>query len=85
MMQIMASSQNLDDDDIEGFPYRWNSEYYYHQEGFIGAPSNSALLAPGGIAYEYGEIPPGSSFANSCQPMLGRFTQPKYILLIWGV
>ena len=67
MMSILTSTNNRDNDDAEGFGYRWDSpdDYVVHiAAAMLGIPSNSSTCA-------------------CFKPLLGLFSQSKYIPLVW--
>ena len=67
MMHILTTHNNRDNDDAEGFGYRWDSKDNY-------ANANTASL-PG--------IASGQSISASFKPLLGLFSQSKYLPLKW--
>jgi hypothetical protein len=67
MMHICTSTNNRDNDDVEGFGYRWDSEKVYN--AFV------ASNLPG--------IPPNSSINACFKPLTGLLTQNKFIPLMW--
>ena len=67
MLHILTSNHNRDNDDIEGFGQRWDSEEAYG--------SWDATKVSG--------IPGGSSRTVSFKPLFGILNQPKYIPLSW--
>ncbi|MGV2342022.1 MAG UNVERIFIED_CONTAM: hypothetical protein LVR18_51355 [Planctomycetaceae bacterium] len=67
MLHILTSNYNRDNDDIEGFGQRWDSEDAY------GSWDTTKL----------GGIPGGSSRTVSFKPLFGILNQPKYIPLSW--
>ena len=73
MMHICTSSNNRDNDDAEGFGYRWDSKDVYNTfttSTFPGIPPNN------------GAYP--SNAMNACfKPMCGLLTQSKFIPLMW--
>ena len=67
MMSILTSTNNRDNDDAEGFGYRWNSadDYLVHTAAtMLGIPSQTSTGA-------------------CVKPLLGLFSQSKYIPLAW--
>ena len=62
MLHILTSNHNRDNDDIEGFGQRWDSEEAYG--------SWDATKVRG--------IPGGSSRTVSFKPLFGILNQPKY-------
>ena len=73
-MHILTSINNRDNDDIEGFGYRWDDWAMY--------PAwNSTNTGEAGSG-----IPGGSSNSSrsiSFKPLMGLFNQSKYIPLMW--
>ena len=67
MMHICTSTNNRDNDDVEGFGYRWDSEKVYN--AFV------ASNLPG--------IPPGGSMNACFKPLTGLLSQNKFIPLMW--
>ena len=82
MMSICTSRGSRDNADLAGFGWRWDSDYYYPQDGFVGAPVSSDPGTP--VRKEYGGIPGDGSNTCSFRPMLGLFMQNQYIPLMWG-
>ena len=72
MLEICTSTLNRDNDDIEGFGGRFDSPANYNN----GNPTVNAWLNVGiaGASYK-----PNITF----KPLLGLFTQTKYIPLMW--
>ena len=69
MLHICTSKLNRDNDDIEGFGSRWDSDTNY----LNGTPTTASMP---GIA--------GAAYRPVCfKPLLGLFTQTKYIPLMW--
>ena len=63
MMHMLSTNNNRDNDDVEGFGYRWDSKDKYFDV-------NTGTLV--GIAS-------GQSINASFKPLLGLFAQSKYI------
>ena len=68
MLHILTSRTNRDNDDIEGFGYRWDSDENYSTVDQTTYP---------GIAG-------GSAKTVSFKPLCGLFNQPKLIPLMWS-
>ena len=72
-MHICTTNNNSDNDDAEGFGYRWDSPGVYN----TFTTSNFPGLAPNNGAYP-------SSAMNACfKPLCGLLTQSKFIPLMW--
>ena len=69
MLHILTSKANRDNDDIEGFGERWDSDEFW---GKWNGNTN------------FGEIPPNGSRSVSFKPLFGLFNQSKYIPLMWS-
>ena len=67
MMHICTSTNNRDNDDTEGFGYRWDSKDIYN--------AFTATTLPG--------IPPNTSINACFKPMTGLLSQQKCIPLMW--
>ena len=67
MMHICTTNNNRDNDDVEGFGYRWDSKDVY------GA--FTAISMPG--------IPASSSINACFKPLCGLLNQNKFIPLMW--
>jgi hypothetical protein len=73
MMHICTTNNNRDNDDAEGFGYRWDSFDVYNTfttSKFPGIPPNNA-------AYPY------NSMIACFKPLCGLLTQSKFIPLMW--
>jgi hypothetical protein len=68
MLHILTSKNNRENDDIEGFGYRWDDDYNY----------NKWDVVQGAV------IPGGSSRTVSFKPLFGILNQPKYIPLMYS-
>jgi hypothetical protein len=67
MLHILTSKNNRDNDDVEGFGQRWDSDKVY------GSFNTTNVRG----------IPPSSSRSVSFKPLFGILNQPKYIPLSW--
>ena len=72
MLHILTSEQNRNNDDIEGFGYRWDSATAW---GGVNQRNVSTVNYPG--------IAGGSSKTVTFKPLSGLFNQPKFIPLMW--
>ena len=72
MLHILSSKNNRDNDDIEGFGYRWDSDYNYSQYD-TAAHARAALTGIAANSYR----------TVSFKPLIGLFSQSKYIPLMW--
>ena len=71
MLDICTNNNNRDNDDVEGFGYRWDSP-----DNWNPAAGNDLLVGLPGIA--------GGSRANVWfKPLCGLFSQSKFIPLTW--
>ena len=70
MLHILTSKTNRDNDEIEGFGYRWDSDNNY-------GPDNVTQLNYTGIGH-------GSAKTVSFKPLCGLFNQSKLIPLSWS-
>ena len=69
MLHILTSNANRDNDDVEGFGYRWDSNWkndasHVQVELFDGVPGNQSKNV-------------------TFKPLSGLFNQPKFIPLMW--
>ena len=69
MLEICTSRLNRDNDDIEGFGSRFDSDTNYDN----GNPTVNGMPGIGGASYK----------PVTFKPLLGLFTQTKYIPLMW--
>ena len=72
MLHILTSEQNRNNDDIEGFGYRWDSAAAW------GGVNQSVIAT-----VNYPGIPANSSKIVTFKPLSGLFNQPKFIPLMW--
>ena len=73
MMHICTSTNNRDNDDAEGFGYRWDSPEVYN----TFTTSNFPGIPPKNATYPY------NAMNASFKPLCGLLTQNKYIPLTW--
>ena len=62
---------NRDNDNVEGFGFRWDDEGHHNAAGLAAAPTFNAMAA-------------NRSRTVSFKPLMGLFNQPKYLPLMWG-
>ena len=72
MLHILTTKSNRDNDDVEGFGFRWDDDTHY---GYFGNPGDRDL---------YNTLAVERSKTVSFKPLLGLFNQPKYLPLMWG-
>ena len=80
MMSILTSKANRDNDDVEGFGWRWDGTDHYPDNFHNLIEANSDGVAK----LAYGGIYPGTSQTVSLKPMIGVLSQSKYLPLMWG-